>query len=190
MKRNQDGIAYLVLQTLEAYKHSYCDLQTCKDVLNKLLRMHTDELIDGIDGRNHYGYTYSKNAAAAIKLKEKQRLVRDHAVPIDAIVNLLIAKNEPSVPCIQSKETISMRIELESYLRVVVVTKAEDNLLTRSGLKSIMPEGWPEEGSPYARYREVGIEIEQTVSESQWALERIRKVARASAGSIISRAEK
>jgi hypothetical protein len=79
---------------------------------------------------------------------ETIRLIVDHAVPVTIIVKELLNLQQPS------KTEIEEHL-LRWYQRGVIATE-EDRLLTKSGLKSVMPSGW-DRINPFARYENVSI---------------------------------
>jgi hypothetical protein len=143
----------LLNATAAAVQVGCCDRQTGKDVLNKLIRIFTDELVDG----RHHGYRVSKLVTAATPF------TFDHVVPVDVVVeHLLTAPLQPP---------LLLHVELASTLRVTQITKVEEGFLNASGLKQEMPAGWSW-GDPWdARYKHVGIELEPGEREIDAAIQ-------------------
>jgi hypothetical protein len=82
----------------------------------------------------------------------KSKVILDHSVPIKCIYDELEE--------LYAKRRLTVR-RVEKLLRRMVVcaliTREEDEILTKAGLRSKMPEGWPDD--VFARYKECGIRI-------------------------------
>lgn len=93
------------------------------------------------------GCPYWSEAALACE-RTKRKLIHEHAVPKSVLIKMLFEIKNPTP---KSVEDI-----LSRYCVAVVVTKDEDRLLSKAGLRSKMPADW--DGSDlWARYRKVGI---------------------------------
>jgi hypothetical protein len=81
-------------------------------------------------------------------------LVYDHAIPFKYIRDELLAL-DPVTPA-------TVRDTLTRFNTAVLITKAEDVMLTEHGYRNTMPEDW--DGiDPLARYKAVGIQLEENV---------------------------
>lgn len=78
----------------------------------------------------------------------------DHAIPLSITAREILSH-------VDDRDKLSRL--MEDGLRIVMITREEDRLLSKSGLRSSMPEGWTWGDSPYARYNQVGIELAKVV---------------------------
>ena len=102
----------------------------------------------------------SAGAARTLAGIERQRLVKDHAIPVTVLRELLI-RSEP--------ESLSdVHAMMLDYYRIGIITQGEDELLRQAGLKSSMPDAWLVGDDPFARYRAVGI-LSQDLGRQGWA---------------------
>lgn len=85
-------------------------------------------------------------------LGQNERTIREHIVPISEALR----PTRDKVPSLEELVTAAMKSRL-----VAIITKEEDALLTKEGLKTNMPNDWDEE-DPFARYSRVGIELKPT----------------------------
>lgn len=124
----------------------------------------------------------SAGAARTLGGLASDRLMKDHAVPVSVLRELLFEE--------QPKSTDQVRaIMLRSYC-FGIITEGEDRKLNAIGLRSRMPDGWTPTDSPYARYRAAGI-VAQDQGESRSNLGRagIQKPKQGSAvGALMSSA--
>jgi hypothetical protein len=91
----------------------------------------------------------SKNALNAINSKSDTRLVKDHAVPVKIISEMLKQVNCPSEASVEKL--------LLSFYRLGVLTHEEDKTLNQFNLKSAMPNDWDGK-NVFARYEKAGIQ--------------------------------
>ena len=91
----------------------------------------------------------SKNALNAINSKSDTRLVKDHAVPVKIISEMLKQVNCPSEASVEKL--------LLSFYRLGVLTHEEDKTLNQLNLKSAMPNDWDGK-NVFARYEKAGIQ--------------------------------
>ena len=139
MSRKSESIMVTINSTVAAVQVGSCDRQTGKDVLNNLIRMFTDELVDG----RYFGYRVSGGVATALSTRF------DHIVPVDVIVEFLLATRlEPP---------LAREIELRETIRIAQITEVEHNYLATIHLKQMMPAYWKWGDDPYERYNVAGI---------------------------------
>ena len=79
----------------------------------------------------------------------RDRLVKDHAVPVALLRDLLFDE--------QPRTIEEIRAFLLRHYRIGIITQEEDERLRAAGLRSRMPEDWRREESPFGRYEQVGI---------------------------------
>jgi hypothetical protein len=79
----------------------------------------------------------------------RERLMKDHAIPVAVLRDLLFDRQPDSIE--------QVRAVLLRHYRFGVITEQEDRLLNAAGLRSRMPEGWTPNDGPFARYEKVGI---------------------------------
>lgn len=91
----------------------------------------------------------SKNALNAINSKSDTQLVKDHAVPVKIISEMLKQIICPS--------EVSIEKLLQDFYRLGVLTHEEDKTLNQLNLKSNMPNDWDGE-NVFARYEEANIQ--------------------------------
>jgi hypothetical protein len=86
------------------------------------------------------------------KGKVRPAIVHDHSIPHSFVLNKLLA--------LKNVTNEALKEVINKHYRIGIITKEEDELLTRSGLRKKMPDGWDEKsGSVYARYEKVGITL-------------------------------
>jgi len=142
MSRRSESIMWLLNATAAAVQVGGCDRQTGKDVLNGLIRTFTDTLVDD----RHYGYRVSKLVVYG------SASTFDHVLPVDVVVeHLLTAPLQPP---------LALEVELASSLRIAEIADVENQALNGAGLRCTMPAGWRWGDDPYARYKRVGISLE------------------------------
>jgi hypothetical protein len=92
-------------------------------------------------------------STASLGLSHNSNLLRyDHSLPFKLVQEKLLNLKEVN--------TTTVKQILETHLFACVITKQEDNLLTKAGLRSKMPEDW--DGIDHlARYKAVGIEVQR-----------------------------
>ncbi len=82
----------------------------------------------------------------------KSEVILDHSVPVKCIYDEL--------EYLYAKRLLTVG-RVEKLLRRMVVcaliTREEDAMLSKAGLRSSMPDGWPDD--VFARYRECGIKV-------------------------------
>lgn len=92
---------------------------------------------------------YVSEEAKGLKRRD---VIYDHVIPHSILMKKLLMLDFPTAENIWPI--------VERYYVICAITKNEDKLLTKNGLRSSMPEGWNEEtGSVFARYERVGISI-------------------------------
>ena len=91
----------------------------------------------------------SKNAYEVINKDMDVRLIKEHSLPVSVIYKLLF---EEKYHCEKDIESF-----LINYYKLGVITKEEDDKLTKNKLKDAMPEGWNKYKSVFDRYKEVNI---------------------------------
>ena len=91
----------------------------------------------------------------ATKENNNKNLRYDHPVPLRVVCEILFSLDK-----INEK---NIKFILEKFIKNggVLITKDEDNKLTKMGLKSSMPENWNGEDI-FARYKKADIEIVHT----------------------------
>lgn len=94
----------------------------------------------------------SKNSK--LSTKAGAGLVRDHAIPFKFVQEALL--------CLTDITPENVKIILNDMLHACILTKDEDQLLTKMGLKSAMPPG-SELKDVFARYQAAGIEVEENL---------------------------
>lgn len=92
---------------------------------------------------------YLSRSAVSLSFGDR-KLVYDHAVPFVYLQRNLLA--------LEVVDESSIRVLLEQFNLIALITKDEDQLLNSAGLNRRMPKGW-DGNDPLARYKEVGIEI-------------------------------
>ena len=80
-------------------------------------------------------------------------LVMDHAVPVKTILQKL--KDEHQKGDLTGRKVGRI---LKRYLACVIITQEEDELLTKNGYRSTMPDDW-DEVNVFARYGECNIKV-------------------------------
>lgn len=79
----------------------------------------------------------------------RERLMKDHAVPVAVLRDMLFDGQLQSID--------EVRAFLLRHYRFGIITEEQDSSLNRAGLRSRMPDGWTVNDSPFARYEKVGI---------------------------------
>lgn len=87
----------------------------------------------------------------------RESLVRDHAIPVAVLRDMLLNAHNPSLEIIERY--------IRNFYRLGIVTEGEDQSLTAAGLRSSMPEGWNPHDGPFSRYDAVGITAQQVREE-------------------------
>jgi hypothetical protein len=92
----------------------------------------------------------SKKAFEVIKNQNLDvRLIKEHSIPVSIIYDLLLEQD--------FNNENDIEIFLLKYYRLGVLTKDEDNVLAKEGLKKKMPENWNMQMNVFYRYEKVGI---------------------------------
>lgn len=91
----------------------------------------------------------SLEASRTLAGVERQRLVKDHSIPVSVLRDIFFTK------CPDSTEG-ARKILLQFY-RFGIITETEDRILTAAGLRSRMPDSWTTGDSLFARYDAVSI---------------------------------
>lgn len=100
----------------------------------------------------HQGCKFWSEKALSSGLQNKH-LIHEHLVPRKVLMNKLFSEVIPD------KQNIFEF--LDTYCVGVVVTKDEDNMLNKIGLRSEMPSDWDNK-DPWARYKKVAIKVVDT----------------------------
>lgn len=87
----------------------------------------------------------------------EERLVKDHAIPVSVLREMLIDDNCDTLKRVQRL--------MSRFYRIGIITVSEDDLLVSRGFRSQMPSGWRRGDGPYARYDAVGITAQQLRDE-------------------------
>lgn len=120
----------------------------------------------------------SSGAARTMAGIEHNRLMKDHAIPVSTLRNMLFDTRLKSVE--------QVRAFMERHYRIGVITKAEDDAICAVGLRSCMPEHWSSGDSPFVRYAASGIESQDVTSEPQ-VLIPSKEVTRTNIANVTSR---
>jgi hypothetical protein len=91
----------------------------------------------------------SQSAARTLGGLDGRRLMKDHAVPVAVLRDILFEEQPNSVE--------EVRAFLLEHYCFGIITEDEDRKLNAAGLRSRMPEGWTTADQPFARYEKVGI---------------------------------
>jgi hypothetical protein len=91
----------------------------------------------------------SCGAARVLSGMSRDRLVKDHCVPVSTLREIIIDRQPQTIEDVEGL--------LLQFYRVGVLTKAEDDRLTAVGLRSEMPAGWTTAQNVFARYSEAEI---------------------------------
>lgn len=91
----------------------------------------------------------SMAAARTLAHLEPNRLVKDHAIPVAVLRDMLFDEQPGSIE--------EVRLMMQRKYRIGILIHEEDDMLSKSGLRSKMPVGWVKSDSPFARYEQVGI---------------------------------
>jgi hypothetical protein len=99
----------------------------------------------------------SHAAARTLGGVTRERLMKDHAIPVSVLRDMLFEE--------QPRSTEEVRAFMLRYYCFGIITEEEDAELNRAGLRSRMPDGWTPNDSPFARYEKVGIVAQDRGSE-------------------------
>lgn len=99
---------------------------------------------------------WSKSAQG--KFTDERELRHDHAVPKKYLIGRLAERRG-------SATVERVRLLLDAHCIGVVITRDQDNLLTKKGLRASMPPGW-DGTDPLARYRAAGIALKTNIDQS------------------------
>ena len=91
----------------------------------------------------------SAAAFQIIETKSDTRLIKEHSIPVSILLALLSAAKPRKLSDVENF--------LLRYYRLGVITKEEDNRISRLGYKSKMPTGWSKGCSVLERYEVAGI---------------------------------
>lgn len=91
----------------------------------------------------------SADAARTLARMDRQRLVKDHAIPVSVLRDMLMQEGPSTVG--------EVELIMIKYYRLGIITQREDDWLRDAGLRSRMPAGWTKECNAFARYAAVGI---------------------------------
>jgi len=111
------------------------------------------------------------SAAAARTLAglARERLMKDHAIPVAVLRDMLFEKQPQTVE--------EIRAFMLRHYCFGIITEEEDGILNKAGLRSQMPAGWTPADSPFARYEALGI-----ISQDQGYSARTASLAAAETG--------
>lgn len=111
-------------------------------------------------------------AARTLSGIERERLMKDHAIPVSVLRDLLLGAQPSSINEVRSL--------MERFYRIGIITRPEDDALCAAKLRSRMPVGWDAKSDPFARYHACDI-IAQGISGSDQAVRKTQpKVTRPS----------
>lgn len=105
--------------------------------------------------RTHF---VSTNAALVLAGRKEETLVRDHAIAVAALRDLLLTIRPQTV-----EQTDDL---MRRFYRLGVITRSEDLRLNAAGLRAKMPAGWTTEDDVFARYEAVAISGQQLGAHS------------------------
>lgn len=91
----------------------------------------------------------SASAARTLGGLVRERLMKDHAIPVAVVRDMLFDEQPNSIEQIRA-------FMLKNYC-IGIITDEEDRTLNAAGLRSRMPPGWTIADGPFARYEAVGI---------------------------------
>lgn len=97
-------------------------------------------------GRAHF---ISTQAARTLGGLDRSRLMKDHAIPVTVLRDMLFDEQPASIE--------EVRDFMVRHYRFGIITDEEDAELNVAGLRSCMPDGWTPADGPFARYEKVGI---------------------------------
>ena len=145
MKTNIEFIVFAVKQAKEAEAFGFTRNECCRNLKtalhqywqNKTLRLH---------GQSQKAKIPRSKAASGKPLNE---CIVEHAVPLMVIVNRLME--------IETLTEAAVSELLNKWFTVRLVTREEDSLLTKHGLRFAMPTDWDGK-DVFARHAKVGIE--------------------------------
>ncbi|PHR54378.1 MAG: hypothetical protein COA44_13250 [Arcobacter sp.] len=83
----------------------------------------------------------------------KELIDKEHVVPLKVLEEMLLKINNPTTKIIDDF--------LSQWLLFATITKEEDNLLTKNGLKSAMPQGFNESDSKFSRYDFINLTVKK-----------------------------
>lgn len=96
--------------------------------------------------RAHFVSTAAAQTLAGLA---RERLMKDHAIPVAVLRDMLFDEQPNAIELIRS---FMLR-----YYRFGIITEGEDHRLNEAGLRSRMPPDWAKDDSPFSRYDDVGI---------------------------------
>lgn len=95
----------------------------------------------------------STEAMRVIAGLSHEPLVRDHAVPVSVLRELLMNAHAPTIDLVDGY--------MRDFYRLGIITRSENERLNAAGLRSKMPEGWTAHDTPFARYEAAAITAKQ-----------------------------
>ena len=143
MPDNLDFIVYAIKQAIEAEEFGFTRNECCRN-LKLALQQYWQNKTLGLHPQAKNKMPRSTQAIG----QDTKECEGEHVVPQMYIVNLLM-----DMDTINKK---NVKLILEKYFHVLLVTKEEHQKLNASGLRSTMPEDWDGENI-WARYEAVGI---------------------------------
>ncbi|TQO24271.1 hypothetical protein FB385_3151 [Paramicrobacterium agarici] len=107
-----------------------------------------------VDGKYPRSYPWSSEARESLARNPKRQdrpgqLIIEHIIPKRELLTVLLEEAESLVP----ERTFAL---LSDANRAVVISKAEDRLITEAGFGHSSPD----QADPWARYRAAGIDVE------------------------------
>ncbi|MFN3725217.1 MAG: hypothetical protein ACK4SZ_02815 [Allosphingosinicella sp.] len=99
----------------------------------------------------------SSAASRVLAGLDTERLVRDHAIPVAVLREILMNAHPPSDEVVERY--------LRSFYRLGLITESEDERLSAAGLRSHMPKSWHSHDGAFARYEAVAITAHQVRDE-------------------------
>lgn len=103
----------------------------------------------------------SVEAARTLAGMERQRLVKDHAIPVSVLREMLIEQQPSSIDEVDRF--------MRRFYRFGIISQREDEQIRAKGLNSKMPGDWQADGDPFARYVAAGI-VQQDINQAGWAI--------------------
>lgn len=103
---------------------------------------------------------YSKDELKKMKGSKRLFIEKEHVVPLKLVTHRLLSEPRPD-------NTDQLEKVLEKNVFYATITKKEDNILTKMGLRQQMPAGYynPNDElfrNPFARYLQAGISLTKT----------------------------
>lgn len=111
----------------------------------------------------------STAAARTLSGIERERLMKDHAIPVAVLRDMLFHEQPNSIEEIRA-------FMLKNY-SFGIITDEEDRKLNAAGLRSRMPQGWTAADGQFARYEAVGIAAQDQTCRSAYLDEQSRQSA-------------